>query len=105
MLFFVHQVMQKGLGIHFAFFDDYLDPFCFSALTLPLFVLERKLFFNQPSISISEVVMLVLFLIVYSELILPYFFSQFVFDVWDIFAIVLGGVWFYSLRLKSIRYS
>jgi hypothetical protein len=86
--------MQKGMGIQFRFLDFYLDPFCFSALALPLFVLERKMLFKQTNISKLELYILVLFLIIFSEVILPYFFSQFVADVTDVFAIVLGGLWY-----------
>lgn len=103
ILFVVHQIIQKGLGIQFIFFDYYLDPFCFSALTLQLFVWERNLFFNQLTILKLEVVVLVLFLIVYSEFVLPYLFSQFIYDGWDIVAIILGGIWFYSFNSNLIK--
>ena len=100
-LFITHQIMQKGMGIQFRFFDFYLDPFCFSALIVPLFVWERKLLFKRTNISKLELCILVLFLIIFSEVILPYFFPQFVADVTDVFAIVLGGFWYSWLGAES----
>tara|TARA_B110000503_G_scaffold108355_1_gene162045 strand:- start:1641 stop:2033 length:393 start_codon:yes stop_codon:yes gene_type:complete len=103
-LFIGHQIMQKIIEIQFSPFDLYLDPFCFSAIAISLWTLERKLLFNQSTISKLEVRMLVLFLILYSEFFLPYFFPQFVFDLWDVVMILLGYFWFYLFKNKLIKY-
>jgi hypothetical protein len=93
--FIIHQILQKLIGVEIPLVDFYIDPFCFSALTMPFYVWERKILFHQSGISKLEMSILLTFLILFSEVVLPYFSSQFVADLLDVLMILLGGVWFY----------
>ena len=95
--------MQKVIGMQFSLFDSYLDPFCFSALVLPFWALERKWLFHQSNISELEAGVLILVLILFSEVILPNFSSLFVYDLWDVILIVGGGVWWYLFHPKLVE--
>jgi hypothetical protein len=97
-LFIIHQIFQKLIGVEIPLVDFYIDPFCFSALTIPIYVWERKILFHQSGISKLEMSILLTFLILFSEVVLPYFSSQFVADLLDVLMILLGGVWFYCFR-------
>jgi|TARA_B110001469_G_scaffold122756_1_gene133849 hypothetical protein len=97
-LFIIHQILQKLIGVEIPLVDFYIDPFCFSALTIPIYVWERKILFHQSGISKLEMSILLTFLILFSEVVLPYFSSQFVADLLDVLMILLGGVWFYCFR-------
>ena len=98
LLFVIHQILQKLIGVEIPFVDFYIDPFCFSALTMPLYMWERKMLFHQSGISKLEMLVLLTFLILFSEVVLPYFSSQFIADLLDVLMILLGGVWFYCFR-------
>lgn len=94
-LFVLHQLLLKGLGFQFKFFDFYLDPFCLSALSLPLMVIERKKLFPRLSFSIIDVFITLVILIIISEFVFPYFFpNKFTADPWDVLSIILGGFWY-----------
>ncbi len=93
-LFLLHQIIQKIAQVNLPFLDNYLDPFCLGALVIPLFKLERKYLYKSREISRLEMVLTISYVILISELILPYFFPNFVSDIWDALAITTGFVWF-----------
>lgn len=93
VLFIVHQFMEVFLNIHIRFLDNYLDPFCMSALGLHLLAAERQWFFND-KLRLIDVVVATLFLAFFAEVVFPYFSSRFTTDIYDVLAIAAGSVWF-----------
>jgi hypothetical protein len=94
ILFLSHQITQKLIQYPLPFFDNYLDSFCLGALVIPLFQLERKYIYKSSKISRLEMVLVISYVILISELFLPYFFPNFVSDIWDALGISTGFVWF-----------
>ena len=92
--FFAHQIIHKIVGLSFPLADNYLDPFCFGALVPPLLLLERKLLFNQTNYSKLELMLLLIVLVVFSEVFLPFVSDRFIADSIDVGLIVLGGGWY-----------
>lgn len=92
--FFTHQVLQKVFNVNLWLIDSYLDPFCLGALIIPLYQLERRLLFNQETISSLEKLLLISFTIIISEIVFPHFFENFTSDFWDAIAILMGSIWF-----------
>lgn len=98
ILFITHQLSQKVLGLHIPFIDFYLDAFCFGAIVPVLMLIERQWLFKQSRYSSVEFVSLLIFLILVSEVLLPFISTNFIADMYDALAILLGGVWFWILQ-------
>ncbi len=98
LAFFVHQFIQKVVGFSLPLADNYLDPFCFGALVPPLLLLERKLLFNQTNYAKLELILLLIVLVIFSEVFLPFISDRFIADPIDMGLIVLGGGWFWWLE-------
>ncbi len=97
-LFVIHQLLQKVMGLHIPFIDFYLDAFCFGAI-VPVFVLiERQWWFDQSQFTKVEFAILLIFLILVSEVGLPYLSNNLITDFYDALAILLGGVWFWTFQ-------
>lgn len=60
VLFISHQIISELFKIQIQFFDDYLDPFCFSALLLPLISIERNFFFKEEELSLIDTIIITL---------------------------------------------
>lgn len=101
ILFLLHQVMQRALGVAMPFLDAYLDPFCLGALALHGVRLERKFLFNRPLPPVDTLV-ITLFLIAVSEVLFPYFSDEFAGDWWDAVAIASGALWFTVTKPKMV---
>lgn len=93
-LFLMHQLTQKVLHISLPFADSYLDPFCLSALGLYAVQLERKWLFDYPKLAKADVLLIVTFLTLISEVVFPYFSNKFFSDWRDVLGICLGAFWF-----------
>jgi hypothetical protein len=98
--FLLHQLLQKGLNFSLPLIDFYLDPFCFGALVPPLLLLERQWLFKQAHFSKLEFGILLIMLVIFSEVVLPFISPNFVGDPIDAVLIVLGGGWFWWLGRK-----
>lgn len=101
ILFLTHQVFQKLLNIPLPLVDKYLDPFCFGALVPVFLLIERKSLFKQQKLSNLDLTILTLALIVFSEFILPAFFSKYSTDWFDVALIILGVLWFKLLHSSN----
>ena len=101
--FLVHQLLQKELGTNILWLDFYLDPICLGALGLHSVLLERRLIFREPQLSLIDILMVVLLLAIASEVVFPYFSDDFVADWRDVAGISLGACWFVVTRTKIDR--
>ncbi|MGB3466215.1 MAG: hypothetical protein WBA74_13135 [Cyclobacteriaceae bacterium] len=93
ILFLGHQLTQRVLEIPIPFADNYLDPFCMSALALHAISVERNWLFGS-RIDLMDMIIATLFLSVVSELLFPWLAPRFVADWYDVPAIFLGSLWF-----------
>lgn len=99
-LFLVHQIVQLGLNIQLPFFDNYLDPFCLGAIVPHLVLIEQRFLFHKNHISVTELLILLPFLAVTTELVFPLINPNFYCDPIDVLAIFLGGIWFLLTHSK-----
>tara|TARA_B100000508_G_C11448280_1_gene272585 strand:+ start:592 stop:933 length:342 start_codon:yes stop_codon:yes gene_type:complete len=93
IVFLGHQTTQKALHLSLPFLDNYLDPFCFTAIAFPLIVLERSWLFSQNKHSKIDLLIIFIFLAIVSEVLLPALSHQFVQDPWDILSMLFGFIW------------
>lgn len=93
ILFLLHQLTQGVLDIRIPLADNYLDPFCMSALALHLISVERDYIFGS-RISLWDMIIATVFLSVISELLFPWLAPRFIPDWLDVLAIFLGSLWF-----------
>lgn len=101
LLFVVHQVIFFGFQVQIRFLDNYLDPFCFSAIMLHCYMLQRHWIGLHRAVSKEEVFAFVFVLSLFSELLFPFLSAKFTADVFDVLGIILGGVWFYFTSAES----
>lgn len=98
VLFIVHQVLQKGLDIHYPLFDRYLDNLLAMPIILTLLMIERRFLFGRRKgvgLTALEVVMATGLVILVAELIFPMFSRDFTTDWWDVLFYALGSLVFY----------
>ncbi|NBC08817.1 MAG: hypothetical protein GVY26_16625, partial [Bacteroidetes bacterium] len=60
LLFTMHQLLQKGFGIHLPFLHAYLDPFLAMPILLGLLEWERRWRYGMAPLRIWEVAVLTL---------------------------------------------
>lgn len=98
LLFLIHQVMQKGMDIHYKWFDRYLDNLLAMPVILTLLQAERILLFRKGSeyrLPLYEIVMATSYIILITEIIFPIFSKNFTTDWADIFFYFAGSLLFY----------
>ena len=101
-LFVVHQVIFFGFQVQIRFLDNYLDPFCFSAIVLSIYQLQRNWLLGEGDVSKEEVLGFVVVLSLLSEVLFPWLSARFTADFYDVLSIALGACWFW-LTKKSTR--
>lgn len=94
ILFILHQVSQKVIGMPLPFADAYLDPFCFGALVPHFLEMERAKLFRVKPLSKLDIAILALYLAILSEWLLPALSNRFTPDFFDVVSIFLGCFWF-----------
>lgn len=94
ILFILHQVLQKLLGINLPLADACLDPFCFGALVPHFLEWERTRLFRRKPLSRLDLVILALYLALLSEWLLPAISDRFTADFYDVVCIFSGCLWF-----------
>ncbi len=95
--FTLHQVVQWGFGWSTPFLDDYLDPLLCPIILLGLWLLERRIIFHVPRLTVLETGVATLLLAVLFEEVYPRFQEGFQRDVADYLFYALGGIYFYIL--------
>jgi hypothetical protein len=97
-----HQLTQYGLGWKLPLLDNYLDPLLTMPLLLGLIQLERRLFFNQPRLSVIEIAVITVALSVLFEEVFPRWQPDFIRDWWDYLMYGLGSFFFMVGRKVEI---
>ncbi|WP_224996045.1 hypothetical protein [Cesiribacter sp. SM1] len=98
VLFLLHQLLQKGLGISFAYLDSYLDTLLAMPIVLTLLIAERRVLFRRGDnyrLTVLDVVVATFFIVVVSEVVFPAFSDRFTPDWLDVVCYVLGSILFY----------
>ena len=91
LLFALHQLLQKGLGIHLPFLHAYLDPFLSMPLLLGLFDWERGWRYGAAPLQVWEVAVLTLIFTLLFEWGFPRWDDRFTADRYDVVAYGLGS--------------
>lgn len=97
LLFIIHQVMQKGMNIHYKWFDRYLDNLLAMPVILTLLQAERIFLFRKGSayrLTFFEIVMATLYIVLITEIIFPVFSKDFTRDWADTFFYFAGSLLF-----------
>lgn len=100
VIFVSHQLLKHLVGIDVTFIDNYIDPFCMSALALHVLATERLLFFDS-KLGVIDIVIATIFLSVVSEILFPYFSNRFTSDMLDVVAIIAGSFWYILTQPKK----
>lgn len=99
VLFLLHQVLQKVLGVALPGIDPYLDSFLAMPILLTLLLAERRVLFKKGAsycLTILEILIATLFVALVAELLFPALSDRFTADWWDVVAYGLGSVLFYT---------
>lgn len=91
LLFIVHQVLQKGLGLHIVFLDSYLDPFLSMPILLGVFDWERGWRYGAPPLRVWEVMVVTIGFSILFEWGFPRWDDRFTADWYDVLAYGLGA--------------
>lgn len=93
-LFMMHQILQYGFKMAVRWMDNWLDPFLFPMIILPLLRWERRRITRKYSYSFSllESIATTAAMIIISEILLPLLSTRFVADPTDALCILTGGI-------------
>lgn len=91
LLALVHQVLQKGMGIHTPFLSSYLDDVLCMPIFLGLWNWERIYFWRWNRLEKLDVIYFTLLVFLVFELILPPYVSSCTADWWDGLAYASGS--------------
>ncbi|QEH42067.1 hypothetical protein [Chitinophaga sp. XS-30] len=112
LVFLLHQLSQKVLGIRIPFADNYLDPFLFVPIMLHCHAAERRLinrlrYGAGPACRLSRerIVAGTLLAIAVGEWLFPALDSRFTADWLDVPAYVAGALSFAMLMNKGCPYA
>jgi hypothetical protein len=106
LLFSIHQVMQKVLGINILLLDSYLDPLLFMPILLHLMLWERRFLFGKGScyiLSWKRIICILVFVSVFCEFLFSYWSDSFTRDYWDIFCYAIGALLFGIYLNKPLK--
>lgn len=98
VLFVLHQLLQKGLGLHIPYLHAYLDNFLAMPIILTLLLAERRLLFRKGNgyiLTALDVLLATLYVSLISELLFPLFSDRFTTDWLDPVLYGLGSLLFY----------
>jgi bacteriorhodopsin len=90
--------MQKGLDIHFAAIDRYLDNLLAMPIILSFLMIERRYLLSRKqsfNLSILEVLVATIFITVVAEILFPLFSKKFTTDWLDVLFYTLGSLIFH----------
>lgn len=90
LLFGLHQLLQKGLGMAIPWADNYLDPLLCMPLLLGLFEWEQQRLFGRRKLHLWEALVLTGLLSVLFECGFPRWSDRFTTDIWDVAAYYVG---------------
>jgi len=93
ILFSIHQILQKKLGISFVWIDSYLDDILFMPIVLNLLLVERRLYYTSNEtykFSKLDYIIITIFLGIVIEIGFPMISNAFTFDYYDFLAYAVG---------------
>ncbi len=105
IIFLIHQITQKVLGISFPLLDNYLDPLLFMPIILNFILWERRYLFKKGSdytLPIPHVLILWICLSILTEYFFPRWNSGFTADILDVCCYGLGTLFFLLFMNKRI---
>ena len=109
LLFIIHQVMQKGLDLHFPLADRYLDNLLAMPVILTLLLVERRWLFKKGeayTLPLLDVVIATIFIVLITELLFPFLSKSFTSDWMDVVFYSIGSAVFYlTINQSSKHYS
>ncbi|MGO1815942.1 MAG: hypothetical protein ACTHZ1_03355, partial [Sphingobacterium sp.] len=107
LLFVLHQILQKVVGLSFPLADNYLDPLLCMPIVLHLIVLERRFLRNRPGYTLprSHIFGYFLLISIISELIFPIWSEQMTSDIWDVICYAFGALVYTTLATPYLQKS
>ena len=98
LVFLLHQICQKLIGLQVPLLDQYLDTFLMAPLLLTGLLAEWRDLYQLGRdyvFSTFEVILISLFLCFVSEVLFPFFSDGFTADFFDVMAILSGSLFFF----------
>lgn len=98
ILFILHQVLQKGLGLSHPIIDLYLDSLLAMPIILSFLLLEKQILYRKGAnyrLTILEVTIATLFISFVSEWLFPTLSKRFTSDWKDVFLYIAGAIIFH----------
>lgn len=92
LLFVLHQILQKGLGVHLFFLHAYLDPFLGMPILLSLFDWERQWRYGAVPLRWWEITIVTISFSILFEYGFPRWNPRFTADAYDVVAYGLGAI-------------
>ncbi len=105
LLFIMHQILQKGMGIHLFFLHAYLDPFLTMPLILGILNWERRWRYGAAPLQLWEIAVVTIGVSLLFEWGLPHWDHRATADAYDVVAYGLGSavyVWARKERNVSV---
>ena len=110
-LVYIHQIVQKLLGLNVPIIDSFLDPLLFMPILLHLILWEQRFLFRKgPDYVLpwKHIMFILIFVAVLCEYFFPLWNNNFTMDHWDVFCYTIGALVFASflnLPLKTRKTS
>ena len=98
----LHQVLQKVFLVQIPFLHSYLDDVLCIPIFLGIWNWERSIWWGKTTLSISEILALVVLVFIVFEWVVPKYDARFTADYWDGAAYLLGAGLYLLLRDKSM---
>lgn len=98
-LFCIHQVLEKLLGIHIIYLDNYLDPMLCMPIILTLLTLQKQYIFQdrKSRLSLFTIICSTAIVIIISEWLFPILSFRFTADPLDALFFIVGAILFIIL--------
>ena len=106
ILFVLHQILQKVLGLSLPFFDLYLDSLLAMPIILSFLLLEKQILFRKGAnyrLTVLEVIMATFFISLVSEWLFPKLSDRFTTDWIDVALYIAGALIFYFTINRSSK--
>ena len=106
ILFILHQILQKALGLSLPFFDLYLDSLLAMPIILSFLLLEKQILFRKGTnyrLTVLEIIMATFFISLVSEWLFPKLSNQFTTDWIDVALYIAGALIFYFTINRSSK--
>jgi hypothetical protein len=103
VLFALHQLLQKGFGIHLPFLHAYLDPFLSMPIVLGLLDRERIRRYDWRPLQTWEIAVTTLLFVLLFEWAFPVWNPAFTADWWDVPAYGAGALLYRHSKSSNLK--